>query len=195
MSADKPQNDHGQKLAGHSYDGIDELDHPVPGWFKGLFYSTLLFGLGYFLHFTWGPGTAIEEEYARDLAADQLAQIALASASDAEPSEEDLAAAVKDAAVTERGHAQFASKCVSCHGAQGQGGIGPNLTDDYWIHGGKLTQILTTITKGVGDKGMPPWGVVLKKDELRAVAAYVRTLAGTKPPGAKAPQGEKVTRQ
>ena len=79
---------------------------------------------------------------------------------------------------------------VACHGDKGQGGIGPNLTDDYWLHGGKLAQIAATITNGVSDKGMPPWGPMLSGEQIKSLAVFVKSLHGTNPPGAKAPQGE-----
>jgi cytochrome c oxidase cbb3-type subunit 3 len=90
----------------------------------------------------------------------------------------------------EAGRATYATTCVSCHGDKLQGGIGPNLTDDYWIHGRKMSKILAVIKNGVADKGMPPWGALLKKDELIGVVSYVTSLRGTGPAGAKEPQGE-----
>ncbi len=87
----------------------------------------------------------------------------------------------------------FHGRCAPCHGHDGQGVIGPNLTDEYWLHGGRPTEILRTITEGVLDRGMLAWKSQLNPGELRAMAAYVLTLQGTHPPNPKAPQGVKVS--
>jgi cytochrome c oxidase cbb3-type subunit 3 len=97
---------------------------------------------------------------------------------------------VKDSAKVKAGKDLFQVRCVACHGASGQGLIGPNLTDEYWLHGGKLTDISNTITNGVSDKGMPPWGPVMTADQIHSVVAFIRSIRGTNPSGAKAPQGE-----
>jgi cytochrome c oxidase cbb3-type subunit 3 len=90
------------------------------------------------------------------------------------------------------GEKVFAARCTSCHGFFGEGNIGPNLTDELWIHGGRLTQIYHTIMEGVPEKGMVSWKTQLPPADLLAVAAYVSTLQGTNPPNAKAPQGTHV---
>ena len=100
--------------------------------------------------------------------------------------------ALKDPASLAEGKEIFVKNCVSCHGVHGEGGIGPNMTDDYWIHGAKLGQMVHTITVGVPAKGMIPWRGTLKEDQIIKVASYLRTLRGTNPPNAKAPQGELV---
>lgn len=97
-----------------------------------------------------------------------------------------------DPASLAKGQALYVANCVSCHGGGGEGGIGPNLTDPYWIHGGSFSQIAHTIKKGVPVKGMIAWEKSLKPDELLAVASYVETLYGTNPPNPKTPQGELV---
>jgi cytochrome c oxidase cbb3-type subunit 3 len=89
----------------------------------------------------------------------------------------------------EDGEETFTTNCAACHRADGGGLIGPNLTDDAWIHGGTITDIYTTVTKGVLDKGMPAWEKVLKPEQLAEVVAYVTTLKGTNPANPKAPQG------
>jgi cytochrome c oxidase cbb3-type subunit III len=99
---------------------------------------------------------------------------------------------LRDAAVRKRGQESYQAKCAACHGTQGQGGIGPNLADEYWLHGGKLIEIVATITDGVPAKGMPPWGPVLSPEEIQSAAVYIRSLLGTNPPNAKASQGERV---
>ena len=180
-----------KKIEGHEYDGISELDNGLPSWWLNGFYLTILFALAYFGYYTLGSGPSLVDEYKKDQEAHEVAMAAKPSA--AEMSEEKLTAIFKDPAQVKLGGATFSKQCVSCHRAQGQGGIGPNLTDDHWIHGGKLTQIMKTVAEGVLDKGMPPWKAVLTPEELPAVVAYVKSLKGSNPPGAKAPQGEKVS--
>lgn len=178
-------------LEGHSYDGIDELDHQLPRWWINLFYLTILFAFGYFFYYVVGEGPSLLTEYElskRDFDAAMYSKQSVAKVA----SEEELRALLKDRARIHSGHEIFESKCATCHGPQGQGGIGPNLTDDYWLHGGKMAQIASTVTNGVADKGMPPWGPILKQEELYSVVAFVKSIHGTKPAGAKAPQGELV---
>jgi cytochrome c oxidase cbb3-type subunit 3 len=172
----------------HEYDGIRELNHHLPSWWVSLFYLTIIFSGLYFIYYGMGFGPSLREEY---LKAQQAAELRAHAAALKEPpaSETELRALVKDSAALSLGKSVFALRCVSCHGAAGQGGIGPNLTDDYWIHGGKMTQIVQTITHGVADKGMPPWGPLLKKSEIHGVAAWVKSLRGSHPPQPKAPQG------
>jgi len=85
----------------------------------------------------------------------------------------------------------FASKCSPCHGKRGEGTIGPNLTDEFWLHGGTPTQVFRTITEGVPSKGMIAWKTQLGAGEILAMAAYVGSLAGTEPPNPKPPQGDR----
>ena len=98
--------------------------------------------------------------------------------------------ALTDASSLEAGKKIFATNCATCHGQAGEGGIGPNMTDNYWLHGGEFNNIVATITHGVPAKGMISWRGVLKEDQILQVASYLLTLQGTNPPNAKAPQGE-----
>ena len=95
-----------------------------------------------------------------------------------------------DAESMHAGKEIYRKNCVACHGANGEGGIGPNVTDDYWIHGGSLADILKIISLGVPAKGMIPWRSTLKTDQIHQVASYMTSLVGTDPPNPKAPQGE-----
>jgi mono/diheme cytochrome c family protein len=101
--------------------------------------------------------------------------------------------ALTDVASLSVGKEIYVNNCVTCHGNQGQGGIGPNMTDDYWIHGGTFPDIAFTIFKGVPSKGMVAWGKALSTDEIKQVGSYISTMRGTNPTGAKDPQGELVT--
>jgi cytochrome c oxidase cbb3-type subunit 3 len=189
MSDEKKNLDENQYLTDHDYDGIREFDYQLPRWWLNMFYLTILFAVGYFAYFQMLAGTSIQQEYQAEQ--DKLEyMMATAAAKGATISEADLVAMVKDPAKVKAGKDLFQVRCVACHGNAGQGLIGPNLTDDYWIHGGKLTEISNTITNGVPDKGMPPWGTVMSAEQIHFVVAYIRSIRGSSPAGAKAPQGE-----
>lgn len=179
---------------GHIYDGIEELDHPTPNWFQALFYISIVFGIGYFFHYNIGEGPTLVNEYEEAKMAEEYAIYERQAKTGGQKrlSETELIAFVNNPERKNLGATAYQAKCAACHGAQGQGGIGPNLTDEYWLHGGKMTEVLATIAQGVPDKGMPPWGPLLSTEELQGVTVFIRTLAGTKPAGAKAPQGELV---
>lgn len=179
------------KLTDHVYDGIEEHDNPIPNWFSTLFIGSLLFGVGYYFHYELGEGESIKTEYRHAVQKNEYERyerLAREGNKNA-PTEPELLAVLADPKRKEEGKNIFLSKCASCHGSAGQGGIGPNLTDEYWIHGGKLTELMKTINEGVNDKGMPPWGAVLKDTEIQSAVAFIRSLRGTNPPGAKDPQG------
>lgn len=181
----------------HVYDGIEEHDNFLPRWWLWLFYASIVFAAGYYAHYTFGPGPTLVEEY--DRAMEKVTQLQAASApkpgQGGQDEESSLKAWAADASHLEQGRTAYASKCAVCHGAAGQGGIGPNLADEHWIHGAKYAQIAKVIAEGVGDKGMPPWGALVSADELKSLVAHVRSLQGTSPPNPKAPQGEKVARE
>jgi len=188
----KPDQDH---LLEHSYDGIQEFDNPMPRWWVYLFWATIIFSILYFFNVPgFGVGKGRIADYDRDIAAAASADAKRKAAQPAGASGEQLAAMTKDASVVALGKQVFGQNCAACHRADAGGQIGPNLTDDYWLHGGTLEQIHKTVTDGVLEKGMPPWGKVLKPNQLDAVVAYVYTLRGTNPPNPKAPQGDQVPR-
>ena len=178
----------------HDYDGIEEYDNPLPGWWVWIFVGTILFSVGYYAYYQIGPGPSILALYEREeeAVAQRLAKQAPAASG---PTDDALAALVKSPAAVTKGREIYASRCVPCHGARAEGVIGPNLTDEYWLHGGRPTEILRTITKGAIEKGMVPWEGQLKPDELEAVTAYVVSLAGSRPPNPKPPQGVTATGQ
>lgn len=191
MDKNKRTQDQG-RLLDHDYDGIQELDNFLPRWWLGILYGSMIFAVGYLLYYWAGPGKSIltlfKEEQMEQ--ATQLAQSGGKSAGD--PSEAELRAMLADPEKKKVGATVYMTKCLACHGGQGQGGIGPNLTDDHWIHGSKMAQIQQVVKNGVNDKGMPPWGPVLSAAELSGVVVYVKSLRGTHPPNPKAPQGELV---
>ncbi len=178
----------------HELDGIKEYDNPMPGWLMAIWWGSLLFSAAYLLFYalSFGEGT-MEAEYRAEA---QQAVTSVQAYFDAHPivppAPKDLLAGAVDPAVLDRGRARFAKTCAPCHGAQAQGLIGPNLTDDRWIHGGQVEQIFQSVVKGWPANGMPPWGRAIPPDEIAALVSYVRSLEGTNPPNPKAPEGDKV---
>ena len=179
----------------HELDGIKEYDNPMPGWLMAIWWGSLLFAAAYLMFYalSFGEGS-MEAEYRGET---QQAVTAVQTYYDAHPlvppSAASLLAGTRNQAVLEVGAARFAKTCAPCHGAQAQGLIGPNLTDDRWIHGGQVEQIFQSVAKGWPAKGMPPWGRVVKPEELSALVSYVRSLQGTNPPNAKPAEGDPVT--
>jgi cytochrome c oxidase cbb3-type subunit 3 len=174
------------RLLEHEYDGIREYDNPMPRWWLWIFYATIIFSpLYYFLPGRLGENGGNVAEYEADIAAHRAAEpVAAPAMSDAA-----LAALAKDADAVHEGAEVFAKNCVACHGMGGGGVIGPNLTDAAWLHGSAPTAIHLTIVDGVLAKGMPPWGRLLKPEEIDQVTAYVLSLKGTNPANPKAPEG------
>lgn len=175
----------------HAYDGIEELDNPTPPWFMGLFYSTIAFGVVYlFVFHVFKVGDLQTAEYTQEVAmADQQREIYIKKV--AGSINENTVAFMKEPKALDAGKAAFLQSCVACHGQQGQGGVGPNLTDEYWLHGGTIKAVFHTITEGVPEKGMMSWKKQLNPLQVQQVASYIMSLQGTKPAGAKAPQGTK----
>ena len=178
-----------KEIPDHDYDGIKELDNPAPTWWTVSFIAFIVIGLGYYGYYEFGPGHSIRYELAHEMQELELRASARKGMESVDTNQ--LVALVKDTSAVSLGKGVFASKCVACHGAQAQGVIGPNLTDDYWLHGdGTVGAIYQIVKEGIPEKGMPPWGPILKADELMKVAAYIRSIRGSNPGNAKAPQGE-----
>ena len=166
----------------HEYDGIEEADNQLPRWWLYTFYGAIVFATGYWFYyesFKAGPGSM--QTYFAERAA-------VLEKSGADPSEAELSALATGPAL-ELGRQVFASNCVACHEAKGQGKIGPNLTDAAWLHGGSPLAVFKTVRDGVPAKGMPAWGPTLGRSGVTQVAAFVLTLRGTNVPG-KAPEGQ-----
>lgn len=175
----------------HEFDGIKELDNPVPIWFNALFYGTICFGLIYLMvYHVFGWGMNQEQEYHNEVTlAEKAKQEYLAQAANLI----DESSIEVNLSMAPAGQAIFAANCVACHGANGEGGIGPNLTDNYWLHGGEIKDIFKTVKYGVPAKGMVPWEQTLTPGQIAEVSNYILTLRGTNPPNAKEPQGEEVS--
>ena len=176
----------------HELDGIKEHDNPMPGWLMAIWWGSLLFAAGYLMFYAlrFGEGSMEAEYRAQTLDALTATQAYFDANPLVPPSPAQLLAGAKNTAVVGMGEARFARSCAPCHGDHAQGLIGPNLTDDRWIHGGTVEQIFQTVAKGWPSKGMPPWGRTLKPDELAALVSYVRSLQGSLPANPRPPEGD-----
>ncbi|MBT1703749.1 cbb3-type cytochrome c oxidase N-terminal domain-containing protein [Chryseosolibacter indicus] len=177
----------------HSYDGIKELDNHLPPWWKWLFYGTIGWSVVYLVVYHFSATLPLQlQEYENEVAvAEEQARIFKASQPQEAIDENQLVFA-KDAAIIEKGKSVFMNNnCASCHRNDGGGNtIGPNLTDEYWLHGGDVKQVFLTVKNGVVEKGMPAWGKVLSPQDVRDVTFFILSLQGSNPANAKAPQGE-----
>lgn len=172
----------------HDFDGIQEYDNDLPPWWKYLFYVTIVFAVGYMLHYhVFRTGALQIEEYETEMA--QAALIAAQNVED--PNAVTNFEVLTDAAALEAGKAVYIQNCAACHGQSGEGTVGPNLTDEYWLHGGDVNEIFKTVKFGVPSKGMVPWQGKLTKDQMLEVSSYILSLQGSNPPNAKEAQGEK----
>ena len=178
-------------LLEHEYDGIREYDNPLPRWWVWMFAGSFFFSIGYFFHYHVSHnGKSVAAAYDQDVAEARAIEAKRSLA--APVSEASLAALMADPAVTEESKALFGARCAPCHGDQAQGVIGPNLTDNAWLHGdGSLSAIYQLVENGVPEKGMPAWGRQLTPVELRKLVAFVGSQRGKNVPG-KAAQGNVV---
>lgn len=174
---------------GHEYDGIRELDNATPPWFTIGFLLTILFGAFYMYryHIAFSAPNQIQE-YEMAVAEARIAQAALLSGQTNLVDESNVT--MVDEVGLQVGAALYAANCIACHGDKGQGTVGPNLTDDYWVNGGSLNDIFATIKYGVLDKGMQAWNETFSPVQMANLTGYVRTLHNTNPPNPKEKQGE-----
>ena len=191
--AGKNNEGYADRILEHESDGIQEYDNPSPPWLIYLFYGTIVFAFGYVGFYAFNRGPSVQDEFKLESKAlekqwaDYYAKNPIVP-----PSTDELVAAAKNPELIADGKVQFAKTCAACHGDAAQGLIGPNLTDDQWLHGGKMTEIYGTVVTGVAAKGMPPWGRALAPEKVTAVVAFIRSVQGSNPANPKAPEGEKV---
>lgn len=178
-------------LIDHSYDGIQELNHPLPSWWNVCFYIGIAFSAGYFIYYQLLDAPTLRDEFnvSYKKVQDMKAEFTrLNSAFSHDNFQSTLAAdGVK------KGMVVFENNCMPCHSEGGKGDIGPNLTDEYWLLAkGTPETIYNVAFKGSEENGMPAWGELLTKEELYQAVAYVSSLKNTKVKGGKAPQGTKI---
>jgi len=180
---------------GHDYDGIRELDNSLPPWWLYTFYLTIIWAVGYiYVYHLSDIGKDQKTEYAIEM---ENAKIEMRNylATKGDDINESNVTFVDDPEALAIGKARFITSCAACHYADGRGGVGPNLTDEYWIHGGSIKDVFKTIKYGVPQKGMIAWKSQIKPATMQKVASYILTLQGTNPADAKGPQGDIYVRE
>lgn len=190
MSKDIHAND--EPVVGYEYDGITEYDNPCPKWLMYLFYATIFFAVFYLgYHF----GSMKSERLQLQVATKTAPSAAVTQQVQEEPkqpeiSESKLTALLTDQLALTKGKEVYASKCSSCHGESGEGLIGPNLVDNYWLHGkGKMADIANIIISGIPDTGMAAWSGRIPEEDILQIAAYIKSIKGTRPENPREPEG------
>jgi cytochrome c oxidase cbb3-type subunit 3 len=177
-------------MSDHSYDGITELDNFMPPWLQWVFVGTIGFAVIYFVDYTvLGSGLTGEEEYQEELRLESIAAEVRKTSMLASIDETTVVLDESDATLSS-GKSIFETNCAACHAADGGGGVGPNLTDEYWIHGGSIQDVFKVVKYGVVEKGMIPWQDQLSPEQIQQVSSFILKLKGTTPATPKAPQGE-----
>ncbi len=189
MSEEKKDSEYQDILTSHEYDGIREYDNPMPFWWKAVFLVTVIWSPIYVIGIEFG----YINDYGEDLREDTAVVSSLrAKTMAAAPVVDEalIVASAGDPARVAAGQKVFMATCASCHNQQGQGLIGPNLTDKFWLHGGSPMDIHKVVVEGVAANGMPAWGNIISIDDAINVTAFIATLQGTEPENPKDPQGE-----
>lgn len=174
---------------GHDYDGIRELNNPTPPWWRWSFYFSMLFAVVYLWrhHVSHAAPLQLEELAMAQAKAEEAKAAYLQNA--ANNIDENNVTLLTDAADIAGGKTLFAANCAACHGQEGQGMVGPNLTDEYWLHGGQVKDIFSTIKYGVPEKGMKSWKEDFSPKQLAQLTAFIKSIHGTNPPNPKAKEG------
>ncbi len=188
----KPIDEEGDIDTGHHYDGIRELNNVTPSWFITAFVFTIIFGIIYMYRYHISKSAPLQdEEFAIEMT--QAAEEKAAFAAKQTSSIDENSVVMLEGADIEAGKKIFVGTCASCHGANGgsmKGGVGPNLTDEYWIHSGSLKDIYKSIKYGWSGTAMIAWKDQFSAKQIAQLASYVRSIKGSNPPNAKAPDGE-----
>ena len=180
-------------LLDHDYDGIKELDNNLPPWWKYGFYLTIVVAVIYLFNFhVLGTGDLQGKEYEKEMAQAKL-DVETYMKTSANNVDESTVKLLTEASDIAAGKDVFTANCAACHAASGgstPNGVGPNLTDDYWIHGGGVQDVFKTIKYGWAEKGMKSWKEDLSPMQIAQVTSFIKSLRGTNPPNGKAPQGD-----
>lgn len=182
---------HGE-LTDHMYDGIREYDNPLPGWWTWLFILSCVFSFFYWIVFHLGTeGRSVHDEYDRVSAS--IFERRFAEIGVLKPDQETLLKYMNNPKFLTVGKVVYKTNCVSCHGANGEGNVGPNLTDDHWKNVKQLEDVAKVIEQGAANGAMPAWRNRLSHiNQIVLAAAYVASLRGSNPAGGKIPEGDKI---
>lgn len=184
----KPIEQEKDLMLDHDYDNIRELDNKIPPWFNYLFYGSVIFSIFYMINYhILSSGDVQATEYKEEVKFAEMQKLELIKSGTL--LDENTLTVLKDAVALNSGKEIFIKNCTVCHTETGGGLVGPNLTDDYWIHGGGIKNVYATIKNGVPSKGMITWKNQLNPRQIQEVASYVLSLRGTNPPNPKAPEG------
>lgn len=176
----------------HEYDGIIELDNALPPWWLYMFYGTIIFAIIYVILF-FGMGKFKQQDELKAEYAVAAEKIEAYQKEHGAAVDENSVVLVTDADKLADGKAIYEKNCVACHAVNGGGGVGPNFTDDYWIHGNSINEVFKVVKYGVPEKGMIPWEAQLNPEQMQNVASYIlNEFTGKNVEGGKEPQGEKV---
>jgi cytochrome c oxidase cbb3-type subunit 3 len=187
MSGDTSQD----LLREHEYDGIQEYDNPTPGWWNLIFFATFVFSAWYILyHHASTISMSVAEGYELDMTDDLKKRFS--TIGDLQPDQPTLLKYMHNEEWKLVGASVFKANCISCHGPDASGQIGPNLTDDYWKNVKELTDIPKVITAGAASGAMPSWKTRLHPNEIVLVAAYVASLRGKNLPGPRGQEGDRI---
>ncbi len=190
MLGAKPMEKEQDIVLDHNYDGIRELDNKLPPWWVYMFYATIIFAGIYLVRFQIFNGPNQIDEYETEVAQAKL-DVAEFKKNNKDLIDVNTVEILTEPSDLAAGETIFTANCVACHKVGGAGGIGPNLTDDYWILGGGIKNVFHTISEGGrAGKGMISWKTDLKPSEMAQVASYVLSLHGTNPADPKDPEGE-----
>ncbi len=173
----------------HDYDGIRELDNSLPPWWKYGFYVSIVASVIYLWYYhAGGNGPSSYDEYMAEVRTGEEEKMAyLAKAAN---NVDENTVTMLDAAGIGAGQTIFQNSCAACHAKDGGGGVGPNLTDDYWLHGGSLKDVFKSIKYGWADKGMKSWKDDFSPNQIAQLASFVKSLKGTNPATPKEKQGQ-----
>ncbi len=175
------------QLIDHDCDGIREYDNPLPGWWTNIFWATILFSALYPAYYHLGVGPTVQQELEWDIA--HAAEEQIARLGPITPDNPTIVLLSADAKRVLVGRTMFRTNCATCHGADGGGGVGPNLCDGVYLNIKSPEDIYKVVRDGVVAKGMPSWSSRYNDTQLALLAAYVASLRGSQPAAPKAPQG------
>lgn len=190
MNSFKPVEQEKDIEMAHEYDGIRELDNRLPPWWLWGFYITIVFAAVYLWRYHVSETAPLSEEEYNISVARAEAEVEEYLKKKGESVNENTVVYLAEAADIANGSKIFSTSCIACHGAKGEGNVvGPNLTDEYWLHGGDIKSIFKTIKYGVDGKGMASWQSTYSPKEMAQLASYIKSIGGSNPEGAKEPQG------